>query len=191
MQKKGNVPINFNLCIIRPIIKDYNKSNSEINNIRPISISNSIAQLSERLILNRNYKSFKTSDNQFGFKKKSSCKLALFCIKETIIEYIEKNTECYLISLDADKLWRNGLFYKLKNKLDKRDWLILKKYYDGSTAEIICNGEVSKAFKVVTCVKQGGVLSPFLFNVYIDELVEGIVNLNVAAMIGNINTKLL
>ena len=100
-----------------------------------------------------------------------------------------------MISLDAekafDKLWRNGLFYKLKNKLDKRDWLILKKYYDGSTAEIICNGEVSNAFKVVTGVKQGGVLSPFLFNVYIDELVEGIVNLNVAAMIGNINTKLL
>ncbi len=67
MQKNGNVPINFNLCIIRPIIKDFNKSNSDINNIRPISISNSIAQLFERLILNRNYKSFKTSDNQFGF----------------------------------------------------------------------------------------------------------------------------
>ncbi len=100
-----------------------------------------------------------------------------------------------MISLDAekafDKLWRNGLFYKLKNKLDKRDWLILKKYYDGSTAEIICNGEVSNAFKVVTGVKQGGVLSSFLFNVYIDELVEGIVNLNVGAMIGNINTNLI
>jgi hypothetical protein len=53
MQKKGNVPINFNLCIIRPIIKDFNKSNSDINNLRPISRSYSIAQLFERLILNR------------------------------------------------------------------------------------------------------------------------------------------
>jgi hypothetical protein len=36
MQKNGNVPINFNLCRVRPIIKDFNKLNSDINNIRTI-----------------------------------------------------------------------------------------------------------------------------------------------------------
>jgi hypothetical protein len=182
IQRNGNLPTNFNLCKIRPIAKDFNKPNSDINNNRPISISNSIAQIFERLILNRNYRSFDTSNNQFGFKK-------------TIIEYIEKHTECYLISLDAekvfDKFWRNGLFYKLKERLPKRDWLILKKYYDSSMAEIICNGEVSDAFRVVTGVKQGGVLSPFLFNIYIYELIDSIIKLKIGAKIGAINTNII
>ncbi len=73
--------------------------------------------------MNRNYKNFETNKNQYGFKKKSSCKLALFCIKETFIEYIEKQSECYMISLDAekafDKLWHDGLFYKLIKNLEK------------------------------------------------------------------------
>jgi hypothetical protein len=43
-------------------------------------------------LLNRNYKNFNTSKNQFGFKKNSSFKLALFYIKETILDYLEKNS---------------------------------------------------------------------------------------------------
>ena len=193
--KEGIFPGEFNLCKIRPIIKNFNKANDDLNNIRPISISGSIAQLFERLVLNRNYNNFNTSKNQFGFKKKSSCKLALFCIKETIIEYIEKQTECYLVSLDAekafDKLWRDGLFYKLIKKLDKREWFILKRYYENSEARIVCNDEYSNQFKIVTGVKQGGILSPFLFNVFVDELVEEILKLNVGAKIGNTNMNIL
>jgi hypothetical protein len=70
----GCFPKEFNLCKLLPIIKNFNKPNDDLNNIRPISISNTIAQLFERLLLNRNYKNFNTSKNQFGFKKNSSCK---------------------------------------------------------------------------------------------------------------------
>jgi hypothetical protein len=191
----GCFPKEFNLCKLLPIIKNFNKPNDDLNNIRPISISNTIAQLFERLLLNRNYKNFNTSKNQFGFKKNSSCKLALFCIKETIIDYLEKNSECYILSLDAekafDKLWRDGLFYKLIKKLEKREWLILKRYYNDSEAKIICNNQFSDQFKIVTGVKQGGILSPFLFNTFIDELVEGILEMNIGANIGRINMNVI
>ncbi len=193
--KEGIFPSEFNLCKLRPIIKNFHNASDDVNNIRPISISSSIAQLLERIILNRNYKNFETNKNQFGFKKKCSCKLALFCIKETIIEYIEKQSECYMISLDAekafDKLWRDGLFYKLIKKLEKREWLILKRYYNISEAKIVCNNEYSNQFKIVTGVKQGGILSPFLFNMFIDELLECILNMNIGAKIGNMNINLI
>ena len=68
--KEGIFPDKFNSCKLTLIIKDFNKSNEELNNIRPISISSSIAQLFERLILKRNQKNFETNQNQFGFKKK-------------------------------------------------------------------------------------------------------------------------
>ena len=98
-------PLKFNDCKIKPILKDFCKSNKDINNVRPISISNSLAQLFERLMLNKNYKNLKTNVNQFGFKRNSSCKLALFCLRESIIKYIENNSTCFLISLDV----RNSL----------------------------------------------------------------------------------
>jgi len=76
--KTRKFPSTFNDCKIKPIIKDYGKSRKDINNIRPITISNTLAQLFERLILKKNYKNLTTNKNQFGFKRNSSCKLALF-----------------------------------------------------------------------------------------------------------------
>jgi hypothetical protein len=65
--KTRKFPSTFNDCKIKPIIKDYGKSSKDINNIRPITISNSLAQLFERLIQNKNYKNLITNKNQFGF----------------------------------------------------------------------------------------------------------------------------
>ena len=119
----------------------------------------------------------------------------MFCIKETLIEYVEKHSECYLVSLDAekafDKLWRFGLFHKLMKKLNKREWLILKRYYDSSEAKIINNDAQSNIFKVVTGVKQGGILSPFLFNIFVDPLIESIIESKVGAKIGAIDTNII
>jgi hypothetical protein len=83
------------------------------------------------------------------------------------------------------------LFYKLIKKLEKREWLILKRYYNISAAKIVCNNEYSNQFKIVTDVKQGGILSPFLFNMFIDELLECILNMNIGAKIGNMNMNLI
>ena len=103
------------------------------------------------MILNKNYKNLITNKNQFGFKRNSSCKLALFCIRETILKYIENNSTCYLISLDAekafDKLWRPGIFYKLIERLNSQDWVILKQYYDISRACIVNNDEKQSYLK--------------------------------------------
>jgi hypothetical protein len=180
--KKRIFPQEFNDSKKKPILKDFGKSNKDINNIRPISISNSLAQFFERLIVNKNYKNLATNKNQFGFKRNSSCQLALFCIRETIIKYMENNSTCYLISLDAekafDKLWRPGLFYKLIKRLSNQDWLVLKEYYDKSNACVENIGKITGLFMVVNGVKQGGVLSPFLFDIYIDELIETCICLN-------------
>ena len=48
--KYGVVPTIFNNIHIVPIVKDKNKSSSDLSNLRPISISNTLAQIFERLI---------------------------------------------------------------------------------------------------------------------------------------------
>ncbi len=48
--KHGVIPSNFNVTHIIPIIKDHNKPTNTINNLRPISISNTLAQIFERIL---------------------------------------------------------------------------------------------------------------------------------------------
>ena len=74
----------------------------------------------------------RTHKNQFGFKKFTSTTHALFAVKETIVKYSESGTPCHVVSLDAekafDKVWRDGLFHKLKEKgFDYNVLMILKK----------------------------------------------------------------
>jgi hypothetical protein len=118
----------MNEVIIKPILKNPKGKVDEINNLRPISISNTLAQLFERFFLYKINPALKNHKNQFGFKQRSSCTLALFTMRETILNYIENNSCLYLVSLDAekafDKLWREGLFFKLAQTIDKHSWLL-------------------------------------------------------------------
>lgn len=75
----NKTPENFNTSIIRPILKDKSKDNGDITNIRPISISNPVAQLFERLLLNKIKHKIETSVNQFGFKKQVIMQSSDFC----------------------------------------------------------------------------------------------------------------
>ena len=183
------IPKNFNLGIINPLIKDKNKSNKDILNQRPITISNVLAQMLERLLLEKMLILNSTSNSQFGFKPKSSCNHAIFTLKGTILNYIENGSKCYIVSLDAekafDRVWRDGLMYKLINKIDDELWLLIKKYYESSIG-LIKDDNCLNAFEIKSGVKQGGILSPYLFNFYIDELLVTCEKSGLGAKIGDI-----
>ena len=186
------IPKNFNVSIIKPILKDQEKSTDDINNIRPISISNCFAQIFEKLILINSPNLMVTHRNQFGFKKKTSCNHAIFTLKETILYYTENKTGCKVASLDAekafDKTWRDGLFYKLLPKMDLSFWYILKMYYDSSKGTLLFNDELLDLFDINVGVKQGGMISPDLFGNLIDDLIKECIEAKIGALFGNLNT---
>ena len=77
---------------------------------------------------------------------------------------------------------------ELKTLIGER-WSITTKY---KSSEIIrINGRSSEKFHIVDRVKQGGVLSPFLFNVYINGLIESCVKKNIEACIGPHNVSVI
>ena len=67
------IPKDFNFTHIIPIIKDITKPTNTINNLRPISISNTFAQIFERILLHKLPILNQTHQNQFGYKTKTSC----------------------------------------------------------------------------------------------------------------------
>jgi hypothetical protein len=120
----------------------------------------------------------------------------IFLLKETVTKYKKSKSPLYIASLDAEKaydsLWRMGLFYKLKDKMDENLWLILMSYYEKSDGIIKCNNVmVEGIININSGVKQGGVLSPFLFNYFINDLIEKVINEEGGCKIGDTKTSIL
>jgi len=182
---KHNIyPDNFNTCIIVPIKKNKKLKNFDSNNYRPLSISNCFAQLFEAAILNKSKEINNVSDNQFGFRNKLSTMHPLFIVNELGKKSMNQHTPLYLCKLDAEKafdhLWRDGLFHKLMRCMDKKLWCLLKTYYDLSLGFLKLNNKIfyNCPIFINRGVKQGGILSPSLFNFYIDDLIKDIIGTN-------------
>jgi len=85
-----------------------------------------------------------------------------------------------------------GLFYKLKDKMDENLWLILMSYYEKSDGIIKSNNlMVEGIINTNSGVKQGGVLSPFLFNYFINDLIEKVINEEGGCKIGDTKASIL
>ena len=71
----------FNVSIIKPLIKDSCKPNDDINNIRPVAVSDAIANLYERFLLIKVKANHQDADQQFGFKVPVVVITPLSCLK--------------------------------------------------------------------------------------------------------------
>ena len=92
--------------------------------------------------------------------------------------------------LDASQAFDKVNFVKLFKLLIKKGLCplithFLLKLYTKQCLEIRWGTSTSEEFKVCNGVKQGGVLSPLLFSIYMDELIERLKRSGVGCYIGN------
>ena len=102
-----------------------------------------------------------------------------------------KNSPLYVCSLDAEKcfdsIWRPALFYKLKDKMSHTFWLFLVKWYKALRAVVKWKGQYSHIFTVTRVTRQGSILSPQLFNICIDDLLQSLQHVEKSVSIGYSN----
>ena len=171
----GYVPNKFSHCIIVPLIKDRSDDVCKLSNYRGISLSPVISKLFEACLSNR-YNKFLTSHNlQYGFKKGASCASAVFVMQQTVEYFTKRGSNIYLSALDASKAFdrvnHNILFQKLVARNVPRCLIdIIKNWYSKLNASVRWNGILSQNFTITCGVRQGGVLSPLLFNLYVNDL---------------------
>ena len=167
--------------VIVPIIKDAKGDVSSKDNYRPIAITSVLSKIIEILILNRYESLLCTSDNQFGFKNNGSTDMCVFTLKQVIDYYRNNGSPVYLCFLDASKAFDRVHHNLLFDKLRKRNVphiivrLLVGWYTSQSFAIRWCNA-MSESFTVSNGVRQGSILSPTLFNVYIDCLSKELFN---------------
>ena len=173
----GYVPICLLMSTIIPIPKDRLGDLSTSNNYRGIALCALCMKIFEYAILVKHGNSLSSSHYQFAYKQNSSTTQCTWMAREVISYYKSNNSEIYGCFLDCskafDKIRYDILFTKL---LDRGVSPIVLRFllhsYNNSEVRIRWQGIESDVFHVKNGVRQGAVLSPFLFNIYIEELIE-------------------
>ena len=171
------VPVHWRTTTIIPIPKNQKKNLSSPENYRAVSLFSTIAKLFEIIMSERLSTYLHTSELQHGFKEGRSTSTCTFALTEVAAHYLNKGSEVYAAFIDATKAFDRVNLNKLFSKLLDRGVpgifvrFLLQSYrcQIGLVKWAGCN---SKAFTYSNGVKQGGILSPKLFSIYIDGMLD-------------------
>ena len=161
------------------------------SNYRGITLSNIFAQLFESALRMKFSGFLSSSELQFGFKKGVSTSHAMYCLKQCINYYTSRGSNVFVAFMDMTKAFDTishyGLFLKLMKKGVPICFLNLIIYWYLNMSVSCKWGQTrSEEFDVSSGTKQGGVLSPDLFALYIDELFGLLISSGVGCHIASI-----
>ena len=173
--RTGHLPSTFMQSVIVPLVKCKSGDLSDVNNYRAISISNAITKLFELSIASTVQSNAKCDRFQFGFKPSHSTGICTSVLKQTIDYYISRGSHVFTCFVDLSKAFDRVDYWKLFNKLlddgvDVHVVRILAFWYSNQKTRVRWHNSYSDEFTICNGVRQGGILSPYLFSRYIREL---------------------
>ena len=188
----SHIPPGFGRSYTVPIPKCDSRARAlSASDFRGISISPVISKLFETAILDKFSMYFVTSDHQFGFKKKVSCRHAIFCVRNVIESFVNNGSTVNVCTIDLskafDRMNHHALFIKLmERKLPVELLTIMETWFSISTSCVKWNSTYSDFFTLLAGVRQGGVLSPYLFAVFLDDMVYKVMRTNLGCYLSSI-----
>ena len=166
------MPEDFLPSSVIPIPKKRGCNSSASENFRGIALSSVFGKIFDNIIFEKFQSQLNTCDLQFGFKS-TMCTMVL---KETIAYYVKNRSSVFCTFLDASKAFDRVHYCKLFRLLIERGIpaciRTLVYMYSGHSVRVLWAGISSNYFQALNGVKQGGVISPILFCIYIDNLLK-------------------
>ena len=123
------------------------------------------------------------SENQAGFRKGCQTFDHIFRLQTLAKQYINKKQKLFVCFVDFKKAYdlvlRNSLLYKLlKYGISSEMKNMISSIYSNVNSYVKVNGTLSKSFGCSLGLRQGCVLTPILFSLFINDLDEDMRSLN-------------
>ena len=163
-------------CLIKiPKKGDLNRC----DNFRGITLLSVPGKVLNRIILERMIGEVDNTlhEEQAGFRQDRSCTDQIATLRIIVEQSIEWNSSLYVNfvdygkafdSLDRDTLWKILRHYGVSTKLVN----MIKNSYEGMSCRVIHDGQLTNNFEIRTGVRQGCLLSPFIFILAVDWLMK-------------------
>ena len=183
----GNFPTSWALGLIVPIYKNVGDSHDP-SNYRGITLVSCLGKLFNKILMNRlelfselNQTILK---NQAGGQKHCSTVDHIFVLEHLIDIFSYAKRTLYVAWVDFakayDSVWRDGLWYKLiQAGIGGKVFNVIKDMYNKTKTCVFAHGKTSEAFCTYMGVKQGEVLSSFLFSLFINDIEQFFMDKNV------------
>ena len=185
----GTVTLEILSCAFLPLFKGGLKSPAKFDSYRAIAGASQLLKLFEYVVIIVWGDLLETDSMQFGFKAGVSTTQCTWVVNEVTNYFMRRGTAVTACLLDCSKAFDKCRFDKLFSKLITKGLppiviRVLIFIYEEQTGCVKLDGKRSSSFKLTNGTRQGSLLSPVLFSVYLDDLLQELRNLQLGCHIG-------
>ena len=185
----GTVTLSLLSCAFLPLFKGGLKDPAKTDSYRAIAGSSLLLKLFEYVIIILWGDKLGTDGLQFGFKAGTSTTECSWMVMEVASYYLRRGNPCIVTLLDCSKAFDMCKFSTLFEKLHKKGLpaIVIRAFifiYEEQMAWVSWGNSRSAQFGILNGTRQGSVLSPCFFGIYIDELLVELRRSGVGCYIG-------
>uniref|UniRef100_A0A3Q2XCC0 Reverse transcriptase domain-containing protein n=1 Tax=Hippocampus comes TaxID=109280 RepID=A0A3Q2XCC0_HIPCM len=151
----------------------------QCNNYRTISLISHPSKVMLKILLNRLKPEAETiiAEEQAGFRANRSAKEQIFNLRIICEKYLQHQQHLYHVFVDFknafDRLWHAALWSTMRqHNINANLVRVIEQLYNKATSAVLLNGNGGNWFHTAVGVRQGCILSPTLFNIFLERIMN-------------------
>ena len=168
--KTGEWPTTWTQSLVITLPK---KGNLQLcQNYRTISLISHPSKVMLKIILNRLQI---IAEEQAGFRAGRSITEQIFSLRNLCEKYLQHQQNLYHVFVDFkkafDRLWHKALWATMRrNNINTSIIRAIENLYDKAQSAVLFNGSTGEWFRTTAGVRQGCLLSPTVFNLFLERI---------------------
>ena len=190
------IPEDWQCGVVIPLHKKGDRMN--LDNYRGITLMDVVGKVFSGIIKDRleEFYNGRIAEEQAGFRKGRGCMDQGYILAQMVSKRLAVQKKTFLCFVDLkkayDSIWRVGLRERLKSDgTPKKLVSLVDSWYRTVRARVKVNDVDSKWFESKIGLRQGDTLSPLLFNVFINGIVQKVAESEGGVLVGEILLQIL